>query len=475
MYRLKQVSSLLSKCAADLQCSRLGIGFEKLDRDAFDPEKAYDKLAAVGVKWIRIQSGWAKTEKQKGVYDFAWLDSIVDNLIARGMIPWMCMCYGNALYTESAKKVFGAAGCPPIHTEEEKQAWHNYCAATAKHFRGRVTHFEVWNEPDGAWCWKHGVNATELGQFNVDTARALREGNPEVYVIGGSLCQLSSSLAFLQEAFQTGMGDVIDGFTFHEYVYKETNVAQRVRAFRGFFTLHGKHIDIIQGESGSQSRPFGYGALRLGGWTPRKQAKQLLRHTVADLLADVKFTSFFSCLDMMEALNGTVGDKASYQDYGYFGILGADFDEDGIATGEYTPKPSYYALQNLSSLLGGNLVTMDLPVLFTTSRTFDVVEHTGGLPPVRFEEAMSGGFRLDNGSYAFAFWKPCELMTTEYEGATTLHTSIPCDEVHLVDPMDGAIYEIPESIMSVDDFGNRIFKDIPIKDYPMFLVFGKVE
>jgi hypothetical protein len=41
--------------------------------------------------------------------------------------------------------------------------------------------------------------------------------------------------------------------------------------------------------------------------------------------------------------------------------------------------------------------------------------------------------------------------------------------------MDGAIYEIPESIMSVDDFGNRIFKDLPIKDYPMFLVFGKIE
>ena len=475
MYRLKKIGALTPKSASQLKSSRLGIGFEKLDRDSFDPEKAYDKLAAIGVKWIRIQSGWAKTEKQKGVYDFAWLDSIVDNLIARGMIPWMCMCYGNSLYTEAAKAVYGAVGCPPIHTEQEKTAWHDYCVATAKHFRGRVTHFEIWNEPDGKWCWKHGANATELGRFTIDSANAIREGNPNAYIIGGSLCQAAGSmLLYVKEAFETGMADAIDGFTFHEYVYSETQVFQKVRVLRGLFNLYGKQLDMIQGESGSQSRPFGHGALRLGGWTPRKQAKQLLRHAVADLLNDVKFTSFFSCLDMKEALNGTVGDLASCKDYGYFGVLGAEFDENGFATGEYTPKPSYYALQNLASLLGGDVTTADLPVAFP-SRADLIAPHTGDLPITKFEECISGGFRLDNGSYAFAYWKPCQLMTTEFEGATTLYHAFPCDEIHLVDPMDGAIYEIPQGIMTVDELGRRTLKEIPIKDYPMFLVFGKIE
>ena len=43
--------------------SRVGIGFEKLDRDVFDPNKAYDKVARTGIKPIRIQSGWARTER----------------------------------------------------------------------------------------------------------------------------------------------------------------------------------------------------------------------------------------------------------------------------------------------------------------------------------------------------------------------------------------------------------------------------
>lgn len=71
-----------------------------MDRNVFDPTKAYDPVAEIGVKWVRIQSGWQRTEQEKGIYDFAWLDDIVDNLLKRGLKPWMCLCYGNELYDE---------------------------------------------------------------------------------------------------------------------------------------------------------------------------------------------------------------------------------------------------------------------------------------------------------------------------------------------------------------------------------------
>ena len=120
MERLKLIGKVKAKHSSEVKSSKLGIGFEKLDRNVFDPEKAYDKVAETGVKWIRLQSGWARTEKEKGIYDFSWLDSVVDNLMKRGLVPWICLCYGNDLYTESAKSVYGAVGCPPIFTQEEK-------------------------------------------------------------------------------------------------------------------------------------------------------------------------------------------------------------------------------------------------------------------------------------------------------------------------------------------------------------------
>ena len=148
MERLHLIGKLPVAGAKEIPFSRVGIGFEKLDRDVFDPEKAYDKVAGIGVKKIRIQSGWARTERIEGVYDFAWLDKIVDNLLSRGLEPWICLCYGNPIYTDLAKPVFGAVGCPPIATEREMNAWLAYVKATVAHFKGRVTIFEIWNEPD---------------------------------------------------------------------------------------------------------------------------------------------------------------------------------------------------------------------------------------------------------------------------------------------------------------------------------------
>lgn len=121
MERLIKCGNVPAKKSAEVKKSRLGIGFEKLDRAVFDPEKAYDKVADLGVKYIRIQSGWARCEKEKGVYSFEWLDEIVDNLIKRGLQPWICLCYGNGVYDENAKKVFGAVGVPPIFNDEQKK------------------------------------------------------------------------------------------------------------------------------------------------------------------------------------------------------------------------------------------------------------------------------------------------------------------------------------------------------------------
>ena len=105
-YHYQKIGTLRARCASEWSQSRLGIGFEKLDRAVFEPHRAYDKLEKVGIKWVRIQSGWARTEKEPGVYDFAWLDSIVDNFLKRGIYPWLCLCYGNSLYTEKAKEYF---------------------------------------------------------------------------------------------------------------------------------------------------------------------------------------------------------------------------------------------------------------------------------------------------------------------------------------------------------------------------------
>ncbi len=468
MHGLVKTGTLTRKSADQIGHSRLGIGFEKLDRNVFDPEPAYDKLARIGVKWVRLQSGWQRTERVRGVYDFSWLDSIVDRLRSLGMIPWICLCYGNELYNKEAETVFGAVGVPPIFNDDQKTGWRNYVTALVSRYRGKVWLYEVWNEPDGKWCWKHGVNATELGQFTIDTANAVKAADPAAKVAGPALAK---DQAFLSLALSTGMADVIDAVTYHAYMPQEADLIQHTRAMRSVCDLWNPSLELIQGESGTQSRSDGAGALRQGEWDEKKQAKYLLRHLVTDLSFDVRFTSWFSALDMIEALNGTVGDRASYLDYGYFGVLGADFDEDGRATGSYTPKPSYYALSNLASLFADAGEPDTLSAVFRPeAKTRYWLE-----PDLGPEGVLQFSFKLRNGSKAIAFWHPSDVLTTDYEGTVSFRICRkPGVPMSILDPFDGSVYRVGEEHMREWPSGCVSFTHLPIKDYPLFLICGEI-
>lgn len=216
MERLIKIGEIKPKKSCEIAHSRIGLGFEKLDRNIFDPNKAYPFVGESGVKWARLQSGWMRTEKEKGVYDFAWLDDIVDHMIAMGVEPWLCLCYGNPVYTPVAAQYFGAVGCPPIATEEERTGWANYVRATVTHFKGRIHYYEVWNEPDLTYSWKHGVNPQEFGEFTIATAKICREVDPTCEVLGFVLANKKNT-EYREALCATGACDALDGITYHGY------------------------------------------------------------------------------------------------------------------------------------------------------------------------------------------------------------------------------------------------------------------
>lgn len=466
MERLQKIGMVKHASAAEIGASRLGVGFEKLDRKAFDPAAAYDQVAALGVHYVRIQSGWQRTEREEGVYDFTWLDDVVDNLIARGQEPWIDLCYGNELYTESARTFYGAVGCAPIFSDREKTAWENYVTAIVTHFKGRVTWFEIWNEPDGQWCWKHGPNAAELGDFTVATANAIHRANPEAKAIGGVLCRVF--LPFFKTMFDRGVADAVDAVSFHRYNADELNALAEIRALRALIDRYNPKVQIIQGESGTQSDSRGAGALHGGAWTPLKQAKYTLRHRLLDLASEVVFTSHFSALDMVEALNGTVGDKASWLDYGYFGLLHADFDENGMASGTYSPKPSYRAMQNLTAIFRGDVKPATLPVtrrVRDSARVFGKDDSSPRLVMLGFENGA--------GAQALAYWKAVDLMTETFEGTVSFELAGEAREIRLIDLMTGEIYALPESMMIRGEGGVTDLVNLPLTDSPLLLIFGE--
>lgn len=466
MQNLKVVGKIKPKKSIDVKKSKIGLGFEKLDRDVFDPENAYEYVANLGIKWARLQSGWQKTESKEGVYEFAWLDKIVDKMLSIGVEPWLCLCYGNKLYTKSAENVFGAVGCPPIGTERERTAWKNYVKATVSHFKGRIHYYEIWNEPDGQWCWKHGVNAKELAEFTIATSDACKEADPTCETIGLVTCNFDEK--FYEEFAISGACAHLDAISYHCYNPQDELF---VSFFNGYDRLrknYNPNLKIIQGESGTQSHPDGCGAMAGGAWSESKQAKYLLRHLITDIAMGVEFTSYFSCMDMAEALNGEVGNLQSVSDFGYFGVIGADFDENARANGNYHPKPSYFALQNLSSVLCEDYYLTD-PLIVP------VREYCTGMQNTNFDfsKATHYAFSRDDNSMALFYWKPAEILTETYSGLTSfkINPEVANGSVTLIDLADGTVWEIGEDNMFLED-GWLKFKELPITDSPLMLNFN---
>ncbi len=455
--RLEKIGKVKAKHSSLIENSRISLGFETLDRDLFDPEKTYDHIAACGVKWARVQSGWTKTEKEKGVYNFNWLDKVVDNLIQRGINPWLDIGYGNKLYTPDCDHPTGV-GWVPMYTETARQGWQKYVEALVEHFMGRICYYEIWNEPDGNYYWKpRGANGKELGEFTAITSKIIKKIQPGAKIIGGVMAAgiRPVGLAFLQQALNAGMHEWIDYLCIHVYShYPEKGFRAGIEATRAMLNSYRPGIELIQGEGGCPSRNDGFGAMSEMNWDETKQSKWLLRRILTDIGHDFFFTSYFTTVDIPDYPGRNGGAP-----YAYFGILRGE---------EYTPKPSYFALQNLCALFDSTVQRMNHPAEFVELSSEKVQD-----------EPVTPTFELQtyekNGALGIAYWNPVDLLQGEWDGFISLviapSREMKWKNIQLVDLMDGSIYKVDERFISADRFNTKTVMHLPLKDYPLILAF----
>jgi hypothetical protein len=196
--------------------------------------------------------------------------------------------------------------------------------------------------------------------------------------------------------------------------------------------------------------------------------KHQLRNLLHDLASDITFTSFFTSMDMIEALRGLVADKKSYLDYGYFGVLSADFDENGFSTGAYTPKPAYDSLCTLASIFTADAKpdhTMVYARKVLPSRRLNGYDCSD-------KTFCSYAFSKPNGSKAIVYWNAVPLLTSTYQGTVSLEIYGERQELRLIDLSNGAVYRLPDEMIEEQGNGELHLKNIPLTDTPLLLTFG---
>jgi beta-glucosidase/6-phospho-beta-glucosidase/beta-galactosidase len=433
---LEKLCKIKTRKASDIRFSQLGIGCEVLDRD-FASYNAYkDFLGNLGVKHARFQSGWAKTEKQKGIYDFKWLDAVLDDCLSKAIQPWVCICYGNTIYPGAGNEQ--SSSTLPI-SGEALQAWLKYVEKLVTQYKNKVFEWEVWNESDHRVS--RGATAEDYAMFFLETSKVIRSVQPDAKVIVGGMCS-SGITDYIRTVFNylktKDALDMVDGLTFHGYPNNPDKTFKENLELVAFVKQYG-NIEAWMGETGAPSTKGTSGALSNTEFTELSQAKWDLRRALGFLGNGIKFSLF-----TLSEFNYP-GNKLNTK-----GLL--KINEDlSIA---YV-KQSYYGYQNLCSLFDADIVA--------SGRKDHLVQTSDTVSLYSFLD-------MQTHTPVLAYWnssgKPGEALNTST--VTIDVSSCSFKEPVLIDIRTGIIYDIPESAFR----GGKMA--LPVYDSPLLIVERKI-
>lgn len=436
----KEIGQLKTRDAKDIQSSTWSIGAETLDRDYTDYQSYKKYLGPLGAKRIRLQGGWAKCEKVKGIYDFAWLDAIIPDAASRGVYPWVELSYGNPIYEGGGEaKLAGHIPTSP----EALAAWDNWVKAMVTRYRKYVPEWEIWNEPD----LNKDHTGKELGAFYLRTAKIVRSIQPDAKLIAlgmASVTRLEFVKDFMDYLKENNGLQYIDIMTYHGYAPNPNTSYPQIEKMRALVWQYKPSIVFMQGENGAPSTPkeVTIGALRDYDWSELTQAKWDLRRMLGDHGRGIA-TNLFTISDIHYAPGDhMVGINTK-------GILKTNPDKTIDR-----PKMAFKAAQHVFSLFDHQLA-LDSSLKIKTTGT---------------DQSYFGYKHRNKSGTVITIWQTEARPSDTYEPKPTALTIEGANftEPVMADLITGKIYSIPKR--NYKKRGNTYtFSELPIPDYPVII------
>lgn len=439
------------RSAHEIAASNWSVGGETMDRDYTSFKEWGKYLGPTGAKKVRLQAGWAKCEPQKGVYDFKWLDEIIDGVIAQGVEPWLQTSYGNPIY-EGGGDIYLSGGFPT--SAEALAAWDRWVAELAKRYQGRVKIWEIWNESD-----LNAKNTSDAyAQLFVRTAEIIRGEIPDATIYALSLAgvkRVDYVRNFLTYLKTYNKLDLVDVITLHGYTYRPEDNYEAYFKMRQLAQEFSEHIVIAQGELGAPSENQSYYALKNYDWTETSQSKWLLRRLLGDLGHDIP-SLYFTMIDMnyirrYDNHNGVVTELAEpVRTVNTKGLLKANKDNT-----VHHVKPAYYAYQNVTSIFDHSLQRIP-NYAYTTNA----------------DSSLSVfGYQTKGYDYQVVSIWIDSAVPGNGNGKTSIDLNFPAGnfkEPVYVDMRTGAVHEIPTANWQKNGTSYS-FRGIPVYDSPVLI------
>ena len=450
-FGLREIGRLATRTSDEVKGSRWSVGCETMDRDYADWNAYKELIPMLGVKHARFFSGWAKTEQEKGKYDFTWLDPQIRECAAMSVKPWICISYGNPVWGSDFRlgmRVKQVTGNP-----EAFAAWIRYTKELVGRYQDVVDEWEVWNEPFG--------QAEEYAELFYRTAKAIREVQPTAKVFCTAISMKKdmrkSDYAIVLEKLKCENAlDLASYFIYHPYdpnpdaSYEVGGNGQfgwqmamplrkLVKSYRGSF-------DIMQGEVGCPGQLEFAHALNSIEWTEYSQAKWDLRRAIGDAARSIP-SSVFTIIDLQYTF--------MLQSYG---LVRSNALKEFVYR-----RPKWYAMRNVYSLFDDET----LPTGVVTDMPFELLRRAD--PRDMTVRALTCASFVRFGQTLRLFWysNECPSNLLEFDRVTLrVPGKLKCPV--WVDMITGRACEIDSCNVRNED-GETVLSDVPMWDSPVLI------
>jgi outer membrane protein assembly factor BamB len=241
----------------------------------------FELFEKAGIGWTRVDFTRNGIERQPGVFDWSQQDRQVAEAAKHGVKMLPILDY-QAAWEDLENK--GPA------TDEERASFARFAYETAKHFKGRIEAWELWNEPNIGF-WKPEPNARDYALLLKAVYPEIKRADPEARVVGGSFA--GTDPRFLREMCEHGAADYMDVLSVHPYRYgnnPEIKFGQRIEELREILADYGKpEMPIWITEIGWSSSGKGR--------SQADQADYFIRSYLTSLAAGIEVYMWFNFID----------------------------------------------------------------------------------------------------------------------------------------------------------------------------------
>jgi hypothetical protein len=188
---------------------------------------------------------------------------------------------------------------PPYKWEE----WSTFVRKVAERYKGRVTAWEVWNEPTMSGA---GFTPKMYAELLKATATPMREVDPAAKIIGFAGVELH----FIKDTLALGTAPLMDAISEHSYAQihrPEMNLPKQTEALRAIMAADGGEKPIWHTEQGVVGDDDGY---RAPAFSEAEVAALYTRNTV--ILRSLGIAKYFW---FSAQTSPTYGDAVFYENY----------------------------------------------------------------------------------------------------------------------------------------------------------------